>query len=86
MPHLSSQPQALLPAFGQQQGVAADQVRNLEGVISSSPTLVHQVNAAVASGHLTEFQLLPAGTHAGGEDALSCEADSVSQSFPRRRG
>jgi hypothetical protein len=88
MPHLSSQSQALLTSFGQQQGVTADQVRNLEGVINSSPALIDQVNAAVASGYLTKFQLLPAGTHAGGtydgqNKAINLPASALTMTGPR---
>lgn len=63
---LSPQAQSLLMHFGQQPGVTADQLANLQKVILSSPPLVDQVNGAVAAGHLLKFELLPPGISAGG--------------------
>lgn len=88
MPQLSRQSQALLTSFGQQQGVTADQVRNLGAVINSSPALIDEVNAAVAAGHLTKFQLLPAGAHAGGtydgrDKAINLPASALTMTGPR---
>ena len=67
MSGLNPQAQVLLAQFGHDPGVTPDQIANLQAVIGSSPPLTAQVNAAVAAGHLKKFELLPAGTPAGGE-------------------
>ena len=66
MSTLSSQAQAVVAAFGQQPGVTPDQANNLQMVINGSPTLIDQVNNAVAAGHLQQFAPLM-HANAGGE-------------------
>lgn len=66
MTTLSKQAQAVINAFGTQPGVTAAELANLSAVVNGSPTLVNQINAAVAAGHLKEIAVLPAGSHAGG--------------------
>lgn len=66
MSTLSQQAQAVVAAFGQQPGVTPDQVNNLLMVINGSPTLIDQVNNAVAAGHLQQFAPLM-HANAGGE-------------------
>ncbi len=48
-------------------GLTADQRTNFNNSLQNSPALVTQINAAVASGDLRGFSLLPAGTNAGGQ-------------------
>ncbi len=48
-------------------GLTADQRTNFNNAMQNSPALVTQINAAVASGDLNGFALLPAGTNAGGQ-------------------
>lgn len=66
MPHLSSQSQAVITAFGQQQGVTQDQINNLHAVINSSHALIDQFNDAVAQDHLRRIVPL-IDSNAGGE-------------------
>jgi hypothetical protein len=63
---LSAQAQAVVDAFGQQPGVTADQLQNLQAVITASPALTREVNDAVAQGHLRNIVPLN-NPHAGGE-------------------
>lgn len=63
---LSHQAQAVVDAFGQQPGVTAEQLRNLKATIAASPALAHELNDAVAHGHLTKIVPLT-NPHAGGE-------------------
>lgn len=62
---LSQQAQTLADNFTA--GLTADQRTNFNNALQNSPALVTQINAAVASGDLRGFSLLPAGTHAGGQ-------------------
>lgn len=62
---LSREAQALADNFTA--GLTADQRTNFNNAMQNSPALVTQINAAVASGDLTGFALLPAGTNAGGQ-------------------
>lgn len=62
---LSTAAQAQVDAFNA--SLTADQRTNFANALSHSPALVDQINAAVASGDLNGFALLPAGTHAGGQ-------------------
>jgi hypothetical protein len=62
---LSQQAQTLADNFTA--GLTADQRTNFNNALQNSPTLVTQINAAVASGDLNGFALLPAGTNAGGQ-------------------
>jgi hypothetical protein len=66
MPTLSTQAQTIITTFGQQPGVAQDQVNNLQSIINNSPALIDQVNNAVAQGHLTQIVPLT-NPNAGGE-------------------
>lgn len=66
MPALSPQAQTVVTAFGHQPAVTPDQVSNLQMVINASPTLIDQVNNAVAAGHLQQFVPLM-HANAGGE-------------------
>jgi len=63
---LSTQAESLINAFEHAPGVTHEHATNLRAVINASPTLIDQVNAAVASGQLKHFAPLPAGEHAGG--------------------
>ncbi len=76
-PTLSPQAQALITTFGQQPGVTAEQVTNLQSVINHSPALITQINGAVAAGHLTQIQPLPLNTHAGGQYVASQTAMQI---------
>lgn len=62
---LTQQAQTLADTFTA--GLSADQRANFESALQNSPALVTQINTAVASGDLTGFTLLPAGTNAGGQ-------------------
>lgn len=62
---LSREAQALADNFTA--GLTADQRTNFNNAVQNSPALVTQINAAVASGDLRGFSLLPAGTNAGGQ-------------------
>lgn len=62
---LSQQAQTLADNFTA--GLTADQRTNFNNALQNSPALVTQINAAVASGDLNGFALLPAGTNAGGQ-------------------
>ncbi len=62
---LSTAAQAQVDAFNT--SLTADQRTNFANALSHSPALVDQINAAVASGDLNGFSLLPAGTNAGGQ-------------------
>lgn len=62
---LSQQAQTIADAFTAT--LTADQRTNFNNAVRNSPALVTQINAAVASGDLTGFAALPAGTNAGGQ-------------------
>lgn len=62
---LSQQAQTIADAFTAT--LTADQRSNFNSAVGNSPELVAQINAAVASGDLTGFAALPAGTNAGGQ-------------------
>lgn len=62
---LSTAAQAQVDTFNA--SLTPDQRTNFANALSHSPALVDQINAAVASGDLNGFSLLPAGTHAGGQ-------------------
>ncbi len=62
---LSPEAQTLADSFTA--GLSADQSTNFNDALRNSPALVEQINAAVASGDLRGFSLLPPGTNAGGE-------------------
>lgn len=62
---LSQQAQTMADAFTAT--LTADQRTNFNNAVANSPALVTQINAAVASGDLTGFAALPAGTNAGGQ-------------------
>jgi hypothetical protein len=62
---LSREAQALADTFTA--GLTADQRTNFNNAVRNSPALENQINAAVASGDLRGFSLLPAGTNAGGQ-------------------
>ncbi|MGN6152804.1 MAG: XVIPCD domain-containing protein [Lysobacteraceae bacterium] len=62
---LSAAAQTQVDAFNT--SLTPDQRTNFASALSHSPALVDQINAAVASGDLNGFSLLPAGTHAGGQ-------------------
>jgi len=66
MTDLSPESRGVLDRFGQQPSVTPSHVAMLYSVVNGSPALEDQFNAAVAAGHLREFSLLPADTHAGG--------------------
>ncbi|MGN6226556.1 MAG: XVIPCD domain-containing protein [Dyella sp.] len=63
---LSAQAQAVIDAFGNQSGVTAEQLANLQATIVASPALTREVNDAVAQGHLQRIVPLTK-PHAGGE-------------------
>jgi hypothetical protein len=64
---INPQAQALLDNFARQPGVSTDHLGNLTAAINASPALTEQFNNAVAAGHLTQFQALPASVNAGGD-------------------
>jgi hypothetical protein len=66
MATLTPEAQAVIDAFGQQTGVTADQLNNLQTIINQSPSLIDQLNSAVAAGSLTQIRPLPSGLHVGG--------------------
>lgn len=63
---ISTEAQALLNDFAGEPGVTVAQVANLRSAVEASPTLVQQLNSAVADGHLRHFALLPPDANAGG--------------------
>lgn len=72
MAALSIDTERLLTEFAGKPGVTTEQVTNLRSSITNSPPLARQVDAAIASGHLQNFALLPSGANAGGTyDRLS---------------
>lgn len=62
---LSQQAQTVVDGFNT--SLNADQQTNFRNALANSPTLVDQINAAVASGDLRGFALLAPNTHAGGQ-------------------
>ena len=62
---LSPQAQAVTDAFTAT--LTPDQRSNFNAAIQNAPALVGQINAALASGDLRSFALLPPGTNAGGQ-------------------
>lgn len=63
---LSPQSQAVIDAFARQPQVTPEHIQNLEQVLTDSPLLTEQFNAAVAQGVLRKIVPL-AHPHAGGE-------------------
>ena len=89
MATLSEATERLLGEFAGKTGVTADQVNNLRAVISHSPVLAAQVDAAISAGHLQHFELQPAGEHAGGTyhgDTKTIELPSAGLSTPAGNG
>lgn len=70
MPGITPQAQAVIDAFGREPGVTADQVHNLQTVITASPALTDEVNRSVAAGHLQHIVPLT-NPNAGGEYSAS---------------
>jgi hypothetical protein len=70
MSGITPQAQAVIDAFGHQPGVTADQVHNLQAVITASPALTDEVNRSVAAGHLQHIVPLT-NPNAGGEYSAS---------------
>ncbi|MGF6419455.1 hypothetical protein ABH900_002965 [Stenotrophomonas sp. AN71] len=66
MTTLSAETERLLGEFAGKPDVTTDQVDNLRRIITESPVLAKQVDAAIAAGHLKHFELQPAATSAGG--------------------
>ena len=66
-PVLSTQAEALVTTFGARTDVNADQLTNFRAAVNASPSIVNQINSAVASGQLTEIRPLPLGTNVGGQ-------------------
>lgn len=66
MTDLSPESRVVLDRFGRQPSVMPSHVAMLYSVVNGSPALAEQFSAAVAAGHLRDFSLLPADTHAGG--------------------
>ncbi len=62
---LSTQSQALVTTFNA--SLTADQQTNFANALQNSPTLVDQINTAVAANQLSGFSLLAPGTNAGGQ-------------------
>lgn len=66
MSTLNPQAQAIISTFASRTGVKQDHAKNLQAVITSSPALIDQINAAVAQGHLQRIMPLT-NPNAGGE-------------------
>lgn len=66
MTTLSAETERLLGEFAGKTDVTIDQVENLRRIIIESPALARQVDAAIAAGHLKQFELQPADVNAGG--------------------
>jgi len=89
MAALSEATERPLGEFAGRTNVTADQVSNLRAVISHSPILASQVDAAISAGHLQHFELMPAGENAGGTyhgDTKTIKLPSASLSTPAGNG
>lgn len=67
MSALTPQAQAAISSFAQEPGVTPEHQANLQGVITASPALIDQINAAVAQAHLIKITPLPAGSTSGAD-------------------
>ncbi len=76
-PVLSTQAEALVTTFGARTDVNADQLTNFRAAINASPSIINQLNSAVASGQLTEIRPLPLGTNVGGQFVPASKAMEV---------
>ncbi len=76
-PALSTQAEALVTAFGARPDVNADQLTNFRAAVNASPSIIQQLNSAVASGQLTEIRPLPLGTNVGGQFVPGASAMEV---------